>query len=105
MSTPVSADGDFDVAGAATHLNTSKKFIRRRIEDGTLNAYRIKGSRLIRIPRADLEALKQPVVGDELTDGEREVVREWIAQAPPLDDEQRAKLAELLRPVRSGGAA
>ena len=53
----------FDVAGAATHLGTSQKFIRRRIADGSLKAYRLKGSRLIRIDRADLDALKQPVGG------------------------------------------
>ncbi|WP_163685833.1 excisionase family DNA-binding protein [Mycolicibacterium gadium] len=55
--------GDVDIAGAAAELNTSEKFVRRRIADLTLPAYRIKGSRLIRIRRADLEALKQPVGG------------------------------------------
>lgn len=54
---------DVDIAGAAAELNTSQKFIRRRIADGTLPAYRIKGSRFIRIRRADLDALKQPVGG------------------------------------------
>lgn len=28
-----------------------------------------------------------------------------LASAPPLNDEQRSRLAELLRPVRAGGAA
>lgn len=28
-----------------------------------------------------------------------------LAQAPPLSDEQRVRLAELLRPVRNGGGA
>jgi excisionase family DNA binding protein len=55
--------GDVDIATAAAQLNTSTKFIRRRIADGTLPAYRLKGSRLIRIRREDLEALKQPVGG------------------------------------------
>jgi hypothetical protein len=32
-------------------------------------------------------------------------IKKRVAEAPPLTDEQRAKLAELLRPVRRGGAA
>jgi excisionase family DNA binding protein len=47
----------------AQELKVSTKFIRRRIADRTLPAYRIKGSRPIRIRLADLEALKQPVGG------------------------------------------
>lgn len=61
MSEPTVPAPDVDIAGAAAELNTSAKFIRRRIADGTLPAYRIKGSRFIRILRADLEALKQPI--------------------------------------------
>lgn len=49
----------------------------------------------------------------ELVDARRELaeaniaayVEKTLAQAPPLTDEQRARLAELLRPVRIGGAA
>lgn len=52
-----------DIASAAEELGTSTKFIRRRIADGSLPAFRLKGSRLIRINRSDLEALKQPVGG------------------------------------------
>ncbi len=51
-----------DIATAAQMLGTSTKFIRRRIADGSLKAYRLKGSRLIRIEVADLDALKEPVV-------------------------------------------
>jgi len=32
-------------------------------------------------------------------------VEKVLAQAPPLTDEQRTKLADLLRPVRQGGDA
>jgi len=32
-------------------------------------------------------------------------IRKVLAEAPPLTDEQRARLAELLTPVRKGGAA
>ncbi|CAM4228385.1 DNA binding domain, excisionase family [Mycobacterium basiliense] len=53
--------GDPDIAEAAKELNVSKQFIRRRIADDTLDAYRIKGSRLIRVRRASLEAMKVSV--------------------------------------------
>lgn len=59
MSLPLSVD----IAEAANALGVSTKFIRRRIADGSLPAFRIKGSRLIRIRRSDLEALMQPVGG------------------------------------------
>ncbi|MGV0717863.1 excisionase family DNA-binding protein [Mycolicibacterium sp. XJ662] len=50
-----------DIRTAARILNVSTMFIRRRIDDGTLPAYQIKGSRVIRIERADVEALKQQI--------------------------------------------
>jgi excisionase family DNA binding protein len=59
MPTHVSIDPT--VADAAIETNTSKNFIRRRIAEGDLDAYRLKGSRLIRIRRESLEALKVPV--------------------------------------------
>ena len=33
-----------------------------------------------------------------------EYIERVLAQAPPLSDEQRTRLAELLAPVRTGGA-
>jgi len=50
------------IAAAAELLGVSTKFIRRRIADGSLKAYRLRGSRLIRIDVADLDALREPVV-------------------------------------------
>ena len=32
-------------------------------------------------------------------------IKKCVDQAPPLTDEQRARLAELLSPVRTGGAS
>lgn len=49
---------DPNIAEAAEILGVSKLFIRRRITDGSLDAYRIKGSRLIRIRQESLEAMK-----------------------------------------------
>jgi excisionase family DNA binding protein len=60
---PTQLSGDPTINEAAEFLNTSTKFIRRRIADGTLPAYRLRGSRLIRIRIADLEALKTPIGG------------------------------------------
>ena len=55
--------GKVDITTAAGITGTSTKFIRRRIADGTLRAYRIRGSKLIRLDLADVEALLQPVSG------------------------------------------
>lgn len=34
-----------------------------------------------------------------------EYIRKLVEEAPPLSDDQRARLAELLAPVRKGGGA
>lgn len=52
-----------DIPTAAGIVGTSTKFIRRRIADGTLPAYRIRGSKLLRVDMADVLALMQPVAG------------------------------------------
>ncbi|MCV7222958.1 helix-turn-helix domain-containing protein [Mycolicibacterium elephantis] len=54
---------DFTLDEAANELQIHKVTVRRWIANGTLPAYRIKGSRVVRIRRADLEALKQPIGG------------------------------------------
>jgi excisionase family DNA binding protein len=59
---PTSRIGDPTIKEAAEETNTSTQFIRDRIADGSLPAYRL-GSRLIRIRREGLEALKQPIGG------------------------------------------
>jgi len=87
-----------DIATAARELQTSEKFIRRRIADGSLKAFRLKGSRLIRIYVTELEAFKQSLQPQESVTNE--YLKELLDKAPPLSDEQRAKLAELLAPVR-----
>jgi excisionase family DNA binding protein len=59
-----SVEGDLTMTEAATELGVSLNTVRRRIADGSLPAYRIKGrSRLIRIRRSDLDNLQEPVVG------------------------------------------
>jgi excisionase family DNA binding protein len=60
---PKSVTGDPTIKQAADETTTSTKFIRARIASGDLKAYRLKGSRLIRIERASLDALKVPTGG------------------------------------------
>lgn len=49
------------ISQSATLTGLCPKTIRRRIADGTLPASRVAGTRAIRIRRADLERLMQPV--------------------------------------------
>lgn len=42
------------INAAADELGVSRMFIRRRIADGTLKAWRLKGSPVIRILRTDV---------------------------------------------------
>jgi hypothetical protein len=49
-----------------------------------------------RDPRA-IEEARQRFATEKIADH----IKRVLAQAPPLTDEQRAKLAELLRPVRT----
>lgn len=48
------------VTEAAEELHVTERFIRKLIATGDLNAVRV-GSRLVRIRRADLEALLKPM--------------------------------------------
>lgn len=50
-----------DLAGAAQFLRVDARSVRNYIARGDLPAARIRGSRLIRIKIADLEALLRPV--------------------------------------------
>ena len=98
---------DVDVATAARILNTSTRFIRRRITDGTLKAHRLKGSRLIRIARADVEALRQdldsPAAG-RLTPELRAEIKRAVDAWPPLTSEQRDSIAQIFSlPVVDAG--
>jgi excisionase family DNA binding protein len=89
---------------AAEALGVSTWTIDRRIEDRTLQAVRF--GRTIRIPIEEIENLlagsKEPGTNDPVDAW----VERVLATAPPLTDEQRTRLAELLRPVRkTGGTA
>lgn len=57
--------GRISIQDAADVLGVSTDTVRRRIADGSLAAYRV-GPRLLRVDRAEVEALAKPVptVGD-----------------------------------------
>ena len=60
MTTPNNYTTPLNINEAAERMGVSHRFIRERIADGSLKAYRLRGSRLYRIDPADLEALKEP---------------------------------------------
>jgi excisionase family DNA binding protein len=75
----------------------SDKTIRRKIKTGQLTAYRV-GERLIKLDANQVEAALLRPAG--VTNNIESYVAEVLAEAPPLTDEQRCRLAELLRPAR-----
>jgi len=46
---------------AAEYLGVSARTIRNYISAGTLAGHRVRGSRLVRIDRAELDALLRPI--------------------------------------------
>lgn len=50
-----------DQQEAAHYLGVSERTIRNYIARGDLPGHRVKGSRLVRIRRADLDALLRPI--------------------------------------------
>ena len=93
------------VAEAAAYSGFSTRTIRQRIHDGDLNAYLPRGSRLLRIDRADLDEM---IAGREpLADRIRAVLADHGDELPDLSDEQIRTLARLLpRPaVKAGDGA
>ena len=46
---------------AATYLGYTERFVRNKIRDGALPAYRTKGSRSLRVRVSDLDELLVPV--------------------------------------------
>jgi excisionase family DNA binding protein len=90
------------VTQAAAYTGFSARTIRQRIHDGDLPAYMPRGSRLLRIERADLDDM---IAGREsLTARIRRVLDDHGGELPPLSDEQIRALARLLpRPSAEAG--
>jgi excisionase family DNA binding protein len=83
---------------AAQALGISTFTLDRRIKDGTIHA--VKFGRTIRVPVEAIDKLLAGIAHDDPVDS---WVDRVLATAPPLTDEQRTRLAELLRPVRKAG--
>ena len=71
----------------AERFGVSLAYVKRHVADGDIPAIRI-GS-VVRIPASVLDAMEHEAFVGSL-----------LEQAPPLTDEQRCKLAEILKPVR-----
>lgn len=79
------------IPDVAERLKVSNKTVRRLIERGELRAERI-GPRLIRVDMTQ--------IGGQSPDPDaraEEYIRRVVAEAPPLTDAQRDRLAALLR--------
>ncbi len=86
-----------DVAEA---LGISVATAKRHVASGDIPAIKI-GS-VVRIPASALDSLEAKAYVDSLLDSVESdaYVNTLLEQAPKLTDEQRNKLAELLKPVR-----
>lgn len=95
-------------AEAAAYIGVTPRTVRQMIADKRIAAYR-NGSRIIRIDLDELDAAMTRIGGEVEEPARKSTATEYIekllAEAPPLTDEQRVRLAELLAPVRKGGAA
>jgi excisionase family DNA binding protein len=52
---------DLTIQQAAENIGVHKNTIRKWIADGVLMAYRLNGTKIIRITQASINELKQPV--------------------------------------------
>ncbi|WP_082970369.1 helix-turn-helix domain-containing protein [Mycobacterium sp. E2989] len=83
---------------AADALNINVRHLDSLIAEGEIPAVRLGKS--VRIPQWVIDRLVQPT---PTPDSVADYIEQVLAVAPPLSDEQRARLAELLRPARNGG--
>ena len=93
---PESGDpADYTVKEFARVTNQSEQVVYRNIRAGLIPSYKVGGA--VRIRREDVEQIRQPRTRDaSVTD----FIRRLVDQAPEFTPDQRAKLAELLAPVR-----
>lgn len=57
----MSMSQDLTIQQAADNIGVHKNTIRKWIADGVLMAYRLNGTKIIRITQASINELKQPV--------------------------------------------
>jgi excisionase family DNA binding protein len=93
------------VRDVSLQYGVSEQTVRRKIKKGELFAYRC-GPRLIKLDADQVEAaMLRPATpaatNVEAADRAAAYIEKLLAEAPELTDEQRSKLAELLRPARA----
>lgn len=81
---------------AAAYAKLSTRTIRQRIADGDLPAYMPRGSRLLRIDRADLDQMIRQGRRKSLAAQIRRVMAERGKDWPEPTDEQIREIARLL---------
>jgi excisionase family DNA binding protein len=92
-------------AESAEYLGVTARTIRAYIDRGALTGHRVHGSRLVRIDRAELDAMLRPILprsGGGVDDGLQALatyIERVVSSAPALDDDQRERLTRLLRPA------
>lgn len=91
-------DGMLTRPVAAKLLNINVRHLDALIAEGEIHAVRLGKS--VRIPKWAIDRLLQPT---PTPDSVADYIERVLAVAPPLTEEARAKLAELLAPARNGG--
>ncbi len=99
MATPA-AGGDFTVKEFARQTHQSEQSVYRKIRAGLIPSYKVGGA--VRIRREDVEQIRQPRTPDATV---TDFIRQLVDEAPPFTEDQRARLAELLAPVRRTAGA
>lgn len=102
MTTHPSADteGAMTRREVAQKLNVSVRHVDRTMENGELPYFKVGAS--VRFRPADVAAFIEKRMNAHAVAGDvADRIAELVASAPPLTDEQRTRLAELLRPARA----
>ena len=100
MVSPEPGDtADFTVREFARVTRQSEQVVYRKIRAGLIPSYKVGGG-VVRIRREDVEKIRQPRTREATVS---DFIRRLVDQAPDFTEDQRAKLAELLAPVRAEG--
>ncbi len=94
------APADYTVKEFARVTQQSEQVVYRKIRAGLIPSYKVGGA--VRIRREDVEKIRQPRQQEATV---TDFIRRLVDQAPEFTEDQRARLAELLAPVRRVGGA
>jgi excisionase family DNA binding protein len=96
MTDPSDGHDWLTVAESAKYAKMSTRTIRQRIHDGDLAAYIPRGSRLLLVDRADLDAMIRHGGKETLAAQIRRVIAEHGDTFPEPTDDQIREIARLL---------